>query len=71
MLEVAKRAGTPDAMMPPVVALPTTPNATVTSNATANVAAVMTKGHTFMVTELHGEPTAIAAVVVKRRSPKY
>jgi carbonic anhydrase len=67
MLEVGNRAGTANAMQPPppVVQEPAT-NAT---NATA--AGVMSIGHRFTVTELHGQPTAIAAVVVAARKRKY
>ncbi|KAF2856873.1 carbonic anhydrase [Plenodomus tracheiphilus IPT5] len=71
MLEVGNVAGTANAFMPPVVEEPATPNATVAGNATEGGVPSMTKGHLFTVTELHGVPTQIAAVVVKRRTPKY
>jgi carbonic anhydrase len=54
MLEIGNLAGTAEAFMPPVVVEEPVSNATVTGNATEAVA-VMTKGHTFTVTELHGQ----------------
>lgn len=66
MLEVGNLAGTANAIMPPKK------NETCAGNKTAEAAgAQMTPGHRFTVTELHGEPTNIAAVVVAPRKRKY
>jgi hypothetical protein len=62
MLEVGNLAGTAQAIQPPVIEAPKPSNAT---NATEAVA--MTVGQRFTVTELHGQPTEIAAVVVARK----
>ncbi|KAF1841866.1 carbonic anhydrase [Cucurbitaria berberidis CBS 394.84] len=70
MLEVANRAGTTTAFKPAAVEQPATSNKTANATVEAE-AAPMSKGHTFTVTELHGKPTQIAAVVVKKRTPKY
>ncbi|CAO2657532.1 Nn.00g036580.m01.CDS01 [Neocucurbitaria sp. VM-36] len=77
MLEVANLAGTATALQPasvvdqPIVA-EEGENATASVNVTVEVGDVpLSKGQTFTVTELHGQPTQIAAVVVKRRTPKY
>lgn len=63
MLEVGNRAGTAQAFPAPPVVQPG--NASET-NAT-EPARAMTVGQRFTVTELHGQPTAIAAVVVARK----
>jgi hypothetical protein len=61
MLEVGNRAGTANAMEPPpIVEKPA-------ANATNGTVAAMTVGQRFTVTELHGAPTEIAAVVVARK----
>jgi carbonic anhydrase len=64
MLEVANLAGTAGAMQPPPIVekVPAVGNKT-----NGSVAAAMTVGQRFTVTELLGEPTAIAAVVVARK----
>lgn len=62
MLDVGNRAGTANAFRPP-------PKANATANAT-EPARAMSIGQRFTVTELHGQPTAINAVVVARK-PKY
>jgi hypothetical protein len=59
MLEVANLAGTAEAIQPPAI------EPAKGSNATEAVA--MTVGQRFTVTELHGQPTEIAAVVVARK----
>jgi hypothetical protein len=61
MLEVASLAGTAGAMQPPP------PIKVPVANATDATVAAMTVGQRFTVTELHGQPTAIAAVVVARK----
>jgi hypothetical protein len=61
MLEVGNLAGTAEAFMPPppVVEQPVViggnSNSTVKGNETVGVEKVMTKGHVFTVTELHGQ----------------
>jgi hypothetical protein len=64
MLEVGNRAGTAEAMQPPPLK-----NETVVANGTAT--GPMSIGQRFTVTELHGQPTAIAAVVVAARKRRY
>jgi hypothetical protein len=63
MLEVGNLAGTAGALQPPVIE-------EKPANVTANVtepARAMSVGQRFTVTELHGQPTEIAAVVVARK----
>ncbi|KAH7405837.1 alpha carbonic anhydrase [Phaeosphaeria sp. MPI-PUGE-AT-0046c] len=62
MLEVGNKAGTAEAFKAPPVVQP----GNATANASAPVVA-MSVGQRFTVTELHGQPTAIAAVVVARK----
>jgi hypothetical protein len=62
MIEVGNLAGTAQALQPPPIEAASGANAT---NATEAVA--MTVGQRFTVTELHGQPTEIAAVVVARK----
>lgn len=62
MLEVGNRAGTAEAFPAPPVVQP----GEAAGNGTEPVRA-MTVGQRFTVTELHGQPTAIAAVVVARK----
>jgi hypothetical protein len=61
MLEVGNLAGTAQALQAPVVAPISAVNETSKANETV---VAMSVGQRFTVTELHGEPTAIAAVVV-------
>jgi hypothetical protein len=61
MLEVASLAGTAGAMKPPPV------EQVPVGNATNGTVVAKTVGQRFTVTELHGQPTAIAAVVVARK----
>jgi hypothetical protein len=64
MLEVGNLAGTAQALQAPVIE----PVAVVNETSKANETVVaMSVGQRFTVTELHGEPTAIAAVVVARQ----
>jgi hypothetical protein len=62
MLEVGNLAGTANALQAPVIE--EVANETAKVNETVRA---MTVGQRFTVTELHGEPTAIAAVVVARK----
>jgi hypothetical protein len=64
MLEVGNLAGTAQALQAPVVAPISAVNETSKANETV---VAMSVGQRFTVTELHGEPTAIAAVVVARQ----
>ncbi|KAF2032191.1 carbonic anhydrase [Setomelanomma holmii] len=63
MLEVGNLAGTAQAMKP----APKAEAGGAKANGTVVAAAEMTLGQRFTVTELHGQPTAIAAVVVARK----
>jgi hypothetical protein len=62
MIEVGNLAGTAQALQPPPIEAASGANATNVTEAVA-----MTVGQRFTVTELHGQPTEIAAVVVARK----
>jgi hypothetical protein len=64
MLEVGNLAGTAQALRAPVIEPVAAINKTAKANGTV---LAMSVGQRFTVTELHGEPTAIAAVVVARK----